>query len=284
MLLSLLTSMECISQPCLDNKILLKIQASSFEDVRLLFEKEGWKIKSHAALTKTKFKGYLMEVNSSTWVKEADSSTIILYTRPGKNNIVTFQTTEDCYNNLFGEYSAKQPGNILDKPDNPATTFKSDKINIGFVKSRKAKVTDYFIILYDETSFANEKYVGQNPVREPERYKREGDSTTYTKVEVEAGFNGGDFSWKAYLMKNLNADIPIQHGAPEGVYTVIVRFIVSKDGSVTEVKAETHLGFGMEEEAVRVIQKGPKWTPAIQNGKFVNAYRRQPITFIVNEQ
>jgi periplasmic protein TonB len=35
---------------------------------------------------------------------------------------------------------------------------------------------------------------------------------------------------------------------------------------------------------MRVIRKGPKWTPAIQNGKIVKAYRRQPITFIVSEE
>ena len=39
----------------------------------------------------------------------------------------------------------------------------------------------------------------------------------------------------------------------------------------------------MEEEAVKVIKKGPKWTPALQNGRNVNAYRRQPITFQVQE-
>ncbi len=37
----------------------------------------------------------------------------------------------------------------------------------------------------------------------------------------------------------------------------------------------------MEDEAIRVIKRGPKWTPAIQNGRNVNAYRKQPITFVV---
>jgi protein TonB len=37
----------------------------------------------------------------------------------------------------------------------------------------------------------------------------------------------------------------------------------------------------MEEEAMRVIKRGPKWNPAIQNGRQVKAYRKQPITFRV---
>ena len=43
----------------------------------------------------------------------------------------------------------------------------------------------------------------------------------------------------------------------------------------------TNHGYGMEEEAMRVIKKGPKWTPAVQNGRSVKAYRKQPITFQV---
>ncbi|UAY51566.1 energy transducer TonB [Ferruginibacter albus] len=109
------------------------------------------------------------------------------------------------------------------------------------------------------------------------------DNTVFTKVEKEAAFPGGDGAWRRYLEKNLNASAPIDNGAPEGTYTVIVKFIVSKDGSISDVEAETHFGYGMEDEAIRAIKRGPKWTPALQNGRNVNAYRRQPITFVVQE-
>ena len=59
---------------------------------------------------------------------------------------------------------------------------------------------------------------------------------------------------------------------------------MSKDGSISDVRALTKHGYGMEEEAVRVIKKGPAWTPAIQNGRSVNAYRKQPITFQVQSE
>ncbi|RZM17984.1 MAG: hypothetical protein EOO88_41905, partial [Pedobacter sp.] len=51
-----------------------------------------------------------------------------------------------------------------------------------------------------------------------------------------------------------------------------------------DVVAETSFGHGMEAEAIKAIKKGPKWTPAIQNGRNVNAYRRQPITYIVPDE
>lgn len=112
----------------------------------------------------------------------------------------------------------------------------------------------------------------------------EDEGKVFTKVEIEAEYPGGTPAWTKYLRNNLDANAPIDNGANPGEYTVIVRFIVSKDGTISDVVAETKHGFGMEQEAIRVIKKGPKWTPAQQNGRYVNAYRRQPIKFVVTEQ
>ena len=114
--------------------------------------------------------------------------------------------------------------------------------------------------------------------------KSDDEDKIFTKVENEAAFPGGEAAWRRFLEKNLNASTPVDNGAPQGTYKVIVKFIVSKDGSISDVQAETKNGYGMEEEAVKIIKKGPKWTPALQNGRNVNAYRRQPITFEVQEQ
>ena len=106
----------------------------------------------------------------------------------------------------------------------------------------------------------------------------------FTKVEIEAEYPGGQGAWANYLRKNLSGDVATQNGAEPGTYTVIIKFIVSKDGSISDVSSETSIGKGMEQEAIRVIKKGPKWTPAQQNGSIVKAYRRQPITFVVTEE
>jgi protein TonB len=120
--------------------------------------------------------------------------------------------------------------------------------------------------------------VAELPKADPDENK------IFNKVEVEASFPGGESAWRRYLQNNLDANTPVDNGASEGTYQVIVRFIVSKDGSISDVVAETSFGHGMEAEAVKIIKKGPKWTPALQNGRNVNAYRRQPITFVVAEQ
>lgn len=106
----------------------------------------------------------------------------------------------------------------------------------------------------------------------------------FDKVEIEPAFPGGVTAWRKYLERNLNPNVPVDSGAPGGNYAVVVQFIVKTDGSIEDIKALTKHGYGMEEEAVRVIKHGPAWLPAIQNGKKVTAYRKQPITFVITEE
>ena len=145
------------------------------------------------------------------------------------------------------------------------------------------------IIYEDSALLQKDEEVIQAPVEDKgtqvvEVKKEDDENKVFNKVEVEAEFPGGNGAWRNYLTKNLNASTPVDNGAAEGTYTVVVRFIVSKDGSISDVVPETKFGYGMEEEATKIIKKGPRWTPALQNGRNVNAYRRQPITFVVAEQ
>ena len=78
--------------------------------------------------------------------------------------------------------------------------------------------------------------------------------------------------------------MPTENGAPVGVYTGTVTFIVDMEGKVSDVKAENDPGYGTKDEAVRVIRKGPNWTPANQNGRPVVYRHKQMITFKVSEQ
>lgn len=117
-----------------------------------------------------------------------------------------------------------------------------------------------------------------------EEKKEEDENKVFEKVEVEASFPGGERAWRTFLERNLDANTPVDNGAPEGSYTVIVQFIVDKEGNISEVKPMSSHGFGMEDEAVKIIRKGPKWVPAVQNGRKVKAYRKQPITFVVSAE
>ncbi len=112
-------------------------------------------------------------------------------------------------------------------------------------------------------------------------------SEKYDKVllsaQIAPSFPGGKEGWLQYLRKNIKSEVPTDHGAPFGKYTVIVSFIVDNNGKVSDVKAIKDPGYGTAAEAVRIIKEGPKWLPAIQNGKAVTAEAKQAITFQVEE-
>jgi antitoxin component YwqK of YwqJK toxin-antitoxin module len=105
-----------------------------------------------------------------------------------------------------------------------------------------------------------------------------------TRSATEATFPGGAKEFKKYLERNLNGNTPVENGAPAGTYTVIVRFIVAKDGTISNIVPETNRGYGMEHEVIKMIRQSPPWDPAVQFGRKINAYRRQPVTFIVAEE
>lgn len=98
-----------------------------------------------------------------------------------------------------------------------------------------------------------------------------------TVVEQMPQFPGGD----GELMKFLNGEIKYPVVAAEnGIQgRVVVRFVVGKDGKVSDVKVVKPLDPSLDKEAVRVVQKMPNWVPGKQNGRNVAVYYTLPVTF-----
>jgi hypothetical protein len=105
----------------------------------------------------------------------------------------------------------------------------------------------------------------------------------FVKVQQEAQFPGGPAAWRQFLQKELKADVTVNNGAPAGTYTVMIQFLVDADGSISDIRPLTKHGYGTEEEVLRIMQLSPKWTPAVQNGRPVASYRKQPVTFVIAE-
>ena len=60
-------------------------------------------------------------------------------------------------------------------------------------------------------------------------------------------------------------------------------FIVEKDGSLTDIKIDRKLGFGTDEEAVRVLKLSEKWNPGKINGQPIRVKYNIPIAFKLNK-
>jgi periplasmic protein TonB len=120
---------------------------------------------------------------------------------------------------------------------------------------------------------------GKKVVEEP----KEDPNQIFQKVEIEAAVD--QKAWTRWLTTQLQRYIEdaASNGMTAGTYTVQVKFLVERDGSITDVQALNDPGFGLKKGAEDVVRKGPKWSPGIQNGKQVRSYHTQPITFMVQE-
>lgn len=98
----------------------------------------------------------------------------------------------------------------------------------------------------------------------------------FTRTEVEASFPGGLQAWSRYISKAIEAHI--DEFTQKDYGTCIIRFIVDKKGQVSDILVMNACGIHLAKIGVDAIKNGPKWVPAKQNGRAVNAYRLQPIT------
>lgn len=101
--------------------------------------------------------------------------------------------------------------------------------------------------------------------------------TEFIHVEEMPTFVGGDKALFGYLDKRMRYPSEAQRAGVEG--TVVVTFVVAPDGAITKAQVVKGLGYGTEEEALRVINSMPYWKPGKQNGRPVPVRYTLPIRF-----
>lgn len=112
-------------------------------------------------------------------------------------------------------------------------------------------------------------------------------------VEHDPEFPGGIDSLYAFLNKNVRYPQKAVEKKIEG--KVFVRFVIEKDGSITNARILRDIVYGSEEadsmaaelgcgaEIIRVINMMPKWKPAVNNGKVVRYEFSLPVKFSLTE-
>ena len=105
----------------------------------------------------------------------------------------------------------------------------------------------------------------------------------FVKAETQASI--GSSEWRRFLERHLQPVVEqaAKKGAVPGTYTVMAKFIVERDGSLSEIRAIKDPGYGLGAETVALLKNSPKWTPATQNGREVRSYHTQPITFVITK-
>ena len=107
--------------------------------------------------------------------------------------------------------------------------------------------------------------------------------TVYSQMQVDrrAIYPGGTSAWEAFFAKNHR--YPAVAKASGLQTTVVVRFVIQKDGSVTdpEIICSSHPLF--TEEVLRLLKIMPKWKPALKRGKPCASYYKLPFIFQLKE-
>lgn len=115
--------------------------------------------------------------------------------------------------------------------------------------------------------------VKQQPVEEIVPVKEK----VYEVVDVMPEFPGGVKALLDFISTNVQYPETARQKGIEG--RVVVQCVVEKDGSINEVKVLRGIVEELDEEAVRVVNSMPKWTPARQGGQPVRCKYTLPISF-----
>lgn len=107
--------------------------------------------------------------------------------------------------------------------------------------------------------------------------KRTGKDDVFEISEVKPMYPGGDAAMMKYLQKNIKYPIQAKEQGAKG--TVFVRFVVEKDGSVSDVTVAKGVNPLLDAEAQRVVKSMPKWAAGKQNGTNVAVQYTLPVKF-----
>lgn len=99
----------------------------------------------------------------------------------------------------------------------------------------------------------------------------------FESVEQMPKFPGGDAELMRFISNNIKYPPIAAENGIEG--RVVIRFVVGKDGHVSDINVLRPLDPSCDKEAIRVVKMMPKWIPGMQNGRNVAVYYTLPVLF-----
>jgi len=131
----------------------------------------------------------------------------------------------------------------------------------------KGKCIDYQIV---------KEYVKATK-KETRSYSVSKKDTVYTFASTLPVFSGGDAELMKYLSKNIRYPAKAASEGLEG--SVYLQFVITKNGTVVNIKAIRSPGTELTNEAIRVVKSMPKWTPATYKNEPVSMRFVLPVKF-----
>lgn len=142
------------------------------------------------------------------------------------------------------------------------TTLNLDGEVLTYFKNGKLKRKDLYI---------------DGQLKEGHLYSDDGIEVPHTNFIIRAEFPGGNDKLITYVLKNLKYPKSARKDQIEG--TVQVKFMIEENGSISEAKVVKHIDDDLDAEALRVVNKMPKWSPYIIDGELMSTYFMLPVSF-----
>ncbi len=100
---------------------------------------------------------------------------------------------------------------------------------------------------------------------------------SFVAMENPPKFPGGMAKFYKFISQNIKYPDQAKKDSIQG--NVFISFVIEKNGSLTNIKVDRKLGYGTDEEAIRVLKLSPNWEPGTQDGKPVRVKYNIPIRF-----
>ncbi|OEK01488.1 hypothetical protein BFP97_08125 [Roseivirga sp. 4D4] len=152
----------------------------------------------------------------------------------------------------------------------PYTLVKGDTLIKGtYKKGKKVNIWTYEHILDQNARMeVFDSRGNQLPSMDLPNFSTQGKDVQYT-VEKDASFPGGPKAWSMFLRKNLRYPSAAKQAGIQG--QVLLKFTVSKTGSLEEITMVSSPSHDLTLEALRVLKKSPNWIPATVKGEVVSS-------------
>ncbi len=151
-------------------------------------------------------------------------------------------------------------------------TQKEDNTARGVVNQEGADDVDKFKAVVEQVQVVE-------PVPE---VKKDEPEKIFVAVEQPAEFPGGQAAMMKWLSNNIRYPESAQQNGISG--RVVVKFVVEKDGSIGSPTIVKGVDRDLDQEALRVVKRMPKWQPGKNNGQPVRSYFNLPVTFRLQNQ
>jgi TonB family protein len=275
---------------CFHKPQVIKMQTASLSDISGFLRGEGWSYGGAAESAVIAF-GVDVPYSSAKWTRNYQNESVHFYDSKGTGNFIMLELSQGCYSNLYSEFASNQDGMAEIINNTLTTTFYEGVTTVDFVEASSSNKR--LIRIYNRTDLvkfktaaprmSNQETATQTrleesrPIEPAAEEKNLEEAVSFAQEMPQ--YPGGELQMQKDIMDN--APYPEMEKLNNIQGKVYVQFVVEKDGSVSDVRAQRGVqgGPNLSIVAVEAVKKIKRFIPAKQNGRPVRLVMTIPVNF-----